>query len=50
MLRNMYTRVWLWLLQGGGAMPPTTTRWILRTGFWDDTGIWIDTESWIDVL
>lgn len=25
-----------------------TDRWILRTGFWDDTGIWIDTENWID--
>lgn len=23
-------------------------RWILRTGYWDDSGIWIDTDKWID--
>lgn len=25
-------------------------RWILKTGFWDDTGIWIDEDTWIDSL
>lgn len=23
-----------------------TDRWILRTGFWDNTGIWINTDHW----
>lgn len=23
-------------------------KWILSTGFWDDTGIWIDAETWND--
>lgn len=25
-----------------------TERWILASGFWDDTGVWIDTSTWID--
>lgn len=25
-----------------------TDRWILRTGFWDDTGIWEDKAFWKD--
>jgi hypothetical protein len=27
---------------------PSTSNWILTTGFWNDNGVWDDTANWID--